>query len=351
MILQEPPIASKSCSSNPEDLSNARIAIVSDSFKHRQDLQKVLEHAGLRIVANEPTSRGFLEKLDYFQADVILLDIDEASDKQQDFITELLDKTSTPIIFNDITVLSLQEPESRGKWYSKLLSKIADITGKLDWDVLDLDLGSSVFVTNALERPARASIDLNLAKNIWILGASLGGPDAIKKFLSLIPADLPVAFILAQHLGENFVSRLAKQLDRVTAFKVFTSHTGHVLRHGEVLVTPVDYRLKINPIGAVELFPLTIDSAYSPSIDLVMQDFAERYKEPVNAIVFSGMCDDGATGAAAITEHGGEVWVQSPESCVVSSMPENVNKKTKVSFSASPEMLAKQLIERYQSEL
>lgn len=349
MILQEPPIASKSCKSSPEELSNARIAIVSDSFKHRQDLQKIMEHAGLRIVVNEPASKGFLEKLDYVQADVILLDIDEASDKQQDFITELLDKTSTPIIFNDITVLSLQEPESRSKWYSKLLGKIADITGKLEWDVLDLDLGRSPFVTNSAAKPAYANVNLNLAKNIWILGASLGGPDAIKKFLSLLPEDLPVAFILAQHLGENFVSRLANQLDRVTAFKVLTPHTGHVLRHGEVLVTPVDYRLKINPIGAVELLPLTVESAYSPSIDLVMQDFAERYKKQLNAIIFSGMCDDGAIGAPAITEHGGEVWVQSPESCVVSSMPDNVKKKTDVSFSACPEMLAKQLIKQYQS--
>lgn len=348
MILQEPPVASKSWPASPEELSNARIAIVSDSFKHRQDLQKVMEHAGLHIVINEPVSKGFLEKLEYFQADVILLDVDEACDKQQEFITELLDKTSTPIIFNDVTVLSLQQPESRGKWYSKLLGKIADITGKLDWDEQNLDLGSDTFLQNSTVKQPRSSVDSNLARNIWVLGASLGGPDALKKFLSLMPADLPVAFILAQHLGENFVSRLAKQLDKVSAFKVLTSHTGHVFRHGEVLVTPIDYRLNINPIGAVELSPLTIKSAYNPSIDLVMQDIAERYKEPVNAIVFSGMCDDGATGAASISEHGGEVWVQSPETCVVSSMPENVKKKTKVSFSASPEILAKQLIKRYQ---
>lgn len=347
---EDPPVAAKSWPANAEELSNARIAIVSDSLKHRQDLQKIMEHAGLRIVVNEPVSTGFFDKLEYIKADVILLDIDEACDKQQDFITELLDKTSTPIIFNDITVLSLHAPADRGKWYSKLLSKIADITGKLDWDELDLDLGREEFVKAAIYKDSPSLADLNLAKNIWVLGASLGGPDAVKKFLSLLPADLPVAFVLAQHLGENFVSRLARQLDQVTAFKVFSPHTGHVLRHGEVLLTPVDYRLKINPIGAVELQPLTVKSAYSPSIDLVMQDFAERYKQqPVNAIVFSGMCDDGALGAKTISEHGGEVWVQSPGTCVVSSMPENVHKTTEVSFSASPEILAKELIKRYQS--
>lgn len=345
--MQETPDATKSWPATAEELSNARIAIVSDSIKHRQDLQKIMDHAGLRIVANEPASEAFLEKLEHFQADVILLDIDEACDKEQEFIAELLDKTSTPIIFNDITVLSLQAPVDRGKWYSKLLAKIADITGKLDWDDLDQDLQSGMFVLDELQTSKQ--IDTDLATNIWVLGASLGGPDAVKKFLSLLPADLPVAFILAQHLGENFVSRLAKQLSKVTKFKVLSPTTGHVLRHGEVLVTPVDYRLKINPIGAVELLPLTVESAYSPSIDLVMQDFVERYKQPINAIVFSGMCDDGAVGAKTITEHGGEVWVQSHSSCVVSSMPENVEKVTQVSFSATPEILAKELIKRYQS--
>jgi chemosensory pili system protein ChpB (putative protein-glutamate methylesterase) len=349
MTLQQPPIAPKSWPVTQEEFSNVRIAIVSDSLRHRQYLQKVMEQTGLRIVVNEPVSQGFLDKLDYFEADVILLDIDEASDKQQDFITALLDITSTPIIFNDITVLSLQEPAGMGKWYSKLLSKIADITGKLEWDELDLDLDSSSLIQN-IDVQQTVS-DADLATNVWILGASLGGPDAVKRFLSVLPADLPVAFILAQHLGENFVSRLANQLDKVTAFKVLNPHSGHVLRHGEVLITPVDYRLKINPIGAVELLPLTIESAYSPSIDLVMQDFTQRYKQSVNAIIFSGMCDDGALGAQALTQQGGEVWVQSPHTCVVSSMPENVNKTTNVSFSAAPEILAKQLIKRYQSQI
>ena len=349
MTLQKPPIASKSLTAASEELGNVRIAIVSDSIKHRQDLQKVMEHAGLRIVVNGAVSKVFIEKLADCQADVILLDIDEACDKQQEFIIELLDRTSTPIIYNDITVLGLHEPENKGKWYSKLLSKIADVTGKLDWDNLDLDLGNEAFVQSVIKQGESTYSDANLAQNIWILGASLGGPDAVKRFLALIPADLPVTFILAQHLGENFVTRLAQQLDKVTGFKVFSPHTGHVLRHGEVLVTPVDYRLKINPIGAVDLVPISDDSAYSPSIDLVMQDFVERYKKPVNAIVFSGMCDDGARGAAAIAEHGGEVWIQSPGTCVVSSMPENVSKTTEVSFSAAPEMLANQLIKRYQS--
>ena len=72
-----------------------------------------------------------------------------------------------------------------------------------------------------------------------------------------------------------------------------------------------------------------------------MQDFAQRYTQSVNAIIFSGMCDDGVIGSQQVIAEGGEVWIQSPDTCVVGSMPENVDKTTKVSFSGTPEMLAK----------
>jgi len=350
MKLQEPPIATKPWRITQEEFRNVRIAIVSYSLKHRQHLQKVMEHTGLRVVINEPGSKTLLDKLDFFEADVILLDMDEShdqhQDQQQDFLTGLLDKTSTPIIFDDITVLSLHESAAMGKWYSKLLSKISDATGKLEWDELDLDIGCSNLV-QAVSTELDSTQNKQLAENIWLLGASLGGPDAVKRFLAEIPADLPVAFILAQHLGENFVSRLAEQLNKMTPFRVMTPNTGHVLRHGEVLIVPVDCRLKINPIGAVELLPLTTKSAYSPSIDLMMQDFAQRYTQTVNAIIFSGMCNDGVIGSQQVTAQGGEVWIQSPDTCVVGSMPESVDKATKVSFSGAPEILARELIKRY----
>jgi chemosensory pili system protein ChpB (putative protein-glutamate methylesterase) len=60
------------------------------------------------------------------------------------------------------------------------------------------------------------------------------------------------------------------------------------------------------------------------------------------------MGDDGARGCEAIAESGGVVWAQDIASCVVSSMPDQARKTGKVSYSANPEQLAKQLYEFYQ---
>ena len=59
------------------------------------------------------------------------------------------------------------------------------------------------------------------------------------------------------------------------------------------------------------------------------------------------MCDDGVDGCADLVIKGGKVWVQDPESCVISAMPESVAKTVSVDFSGTPEMLAKQLVSLY----
>ena len=183
--------------------------------------------------------------------------------------------------------------------------------------------------------------------NVWVLGASLGGPQAVRQFLATIQEDLPVAFILAQHIGANHVSLLAEQLNRVTAFTVLSGKTGHQLKHGEVILTPADKQLSITEDGFLALTQAPPATIYSPSIDNVMAEVARCYSDRAGTIIFSGMGDDGARGCEAIADSGGIVWAQDIASCVVSSMPDQARKTGKVSYSANPEQLAKHLYEYY----
>lgn len=111
----------------------------------------------------------------------------------------------------------------------------------------------------------------------------------------------------------------------------------------EVIVAPVDERLLINPIGNLELIILEEQTNYTPSIDMVISDIARRFGNRSGAILFSGMGDDGRIGANEMLQLGGQVWVQSPESCVISSMPDNVRRYCDVQFTGNPEQLARQL--------
>ena len=326
------------------ETDNIRIAITSDSVSHRNYLQRTMEHSGINVVLNESLTEKFITKLDNVKSDVVLFDIEAIEDEHLEYLEQLLDQSKIPVIINDISALTLNEPKLSSKWNSKLLEKIADITGRTNWEA---DF-SKVELFEPNNQVSDKSKD-ELAKNVWVLGASLGGPDALKHFLSEIPKDLPVTFIVAQHLGENFVSLLAEQLDRYTEFKVFVAKEGHVIKHQEVLVIPTNKRLVINPIGAVEYKKITEPANYKPSINVTINDVALRYKNNAGAIIFSGMCDDGVDGCEVLEKKGGQVWVQDPASCVISAMSESVAKKVPVNFSGTPEMLAKQLVIFYKN--
>lgn len=182
-------------------------------------------------------------------------------------------------------------------------------------------------------------------RRVWVLGASIGGPEAVRVFLSQLPAGYPALFLLAQHLGDEFVETMTRQLARSIALTVRTPAHGDRASHGEVFVVPNDKRLLVEPNGVVVLQDVAEPSEYRPSIDRVLEDVAGRFGASAGAIVFSGMSDDAVEGCKAIAERGGNVYVQSPDSCVVSTMIDGVLETGVVQFQGTPEELARKLNE------
>lgn len=329
----------KGTMSSSQGLSQVSIAIASDSLQQRTNLRKVMEQSGLKVVLSEPLTRLFLRKLEKTRAEVLLLDMHDDQPHDEELLHEVLDTVTIPIIFNDVTALMVNEPAKNPKWHLSLMRKIAESTGLTEFAIAEPS--APAYGETRAVPPVKFAHQL--ARNVWLLGASLGGPEALKRFLRALPADIPAAFIVAQHLGANFVGLLAEQLDRVTKLNVMVPKEGHLFQHQDVIITPVGERLLINPIGNVEFAELPEGSSYSPSIDLAISDVADRYGEKAGVIIFSGMGDDGKSGCRHMHARGGQVWVQTAESCVVSSMPDNVKQICQPQFVGNPEQLAKQL--------
>jgi len=326
------------------------VSIASESIQMRNQLQNALELNGLHIAINEPLSLDFISKLDLCHSEVLIIDLDENRIIEDALLDEVLDNITIPIIFNDAAAMSSLNNKALNKWHCRLTNKIIKVAGyseKMKAKCVDADgvacRAPSMYESQEMSLSNIHLSHLKLAQNVWVLGASLGGPEAVKRFLNSLDPDIDASFILAQHLGSNFVKLLAEQLTRTTPFKVMKPRTGHVLRHGEILVTPVSERLAINPIGAVELRTLDVTSSYSPSIDLVIQDAANRFGVKSGAIIFSGMGNDGAAGIESMSKVGAPIWAQDAESCVISSMPDQARKTGFVDYSGTPEQLAENL--------
>ncbi|MDT8383594.1 MAG: chemotaxis protein CheB [Gammaproteobacteria bacterium] len=369
--------------------SPTRVAILASSDKTQQLLSELLEGAGLEIVARDLPSDNFLSLLESVSADVLLVDLSEETGRETDIIDTLLDYDKLPILFND------SSPASGGAnalWAKKLARKLAELVCEhapvtaatiLPEPVSEPTLETAAvadsvspnITTTTLPAISETAAAPNLARdqpldaaskppavktprsklekpegaavNFWVLGASLGGPQAVRQFLAAVKPDLPVAFILAQHIGANHISLLAEQLDRVTPFKVLAGRSGYLLRHHEVVLAPADKSISITEDGYLSLGPAPEKAIYSPSVDDAMIAVAKRYGNMAGTIVFSGMGDDGARGCEAIAEHGGIVWAQDVDSCVISSMPDQARKTNTVTYSANPRMLADQLYRYY----
>ncbi len=316
------------------DTGQLRIAITGDATAPCQRLRQAMQAAGWEVVVCESLTSAFISKVNQTQVEVVLLDMHDDVEHDTALLERLLDEVKVPVIFNDITAMHLNETHPTER-HDKLMRKIATLTGR------DIDVES--FTKPLMRKATLQQSSGPLAHSVWVLGSSLGGPDAVKRFLRKLPADIPAAFVLAQHLGANFVELLARQLDKETALQVMTARQGHVLRHGQVVVVPADKRFHINPIGAIELTPLPTSSTYNPSIDLSIESIAERYLAHAGAIIFSGMCDDGRVGCQSLYQMGGMIWTQEPTTCVISSMPESVHRTGVSSFTGSPEQLAERL--------
>ena len=110
-------------------------------------------------------------------------------------------------------------------------------------------------------------------------------------------------------------------------------------------MAPIEAKIILNQSGAISIDPLSGHSIYTPSIDDVMTDVANNYGPNIGTIIFSGMGNDGEEGCQVISEKGGVVWAQEPDSCVISSMPDSARNTGCVTSSGTPEELAIALVE------
>jgi two-component system chemotaxis response regulator CheB len=162
-----------------------------------------------------------------------------------------------------------------------------------------------------------------------VIGASTGGPAALKIILSRLPADFPAGIAISQHMPKGFTASFAERLNGISKVHVKEARDGDELGSGKVLVCPggshLVFKKRGEKIVASIKEPKSTDK-YTPSADVMMVSASEIFGRRTMGIVLTGMGNDGKAGMLEIKRRGGYTIAESEDSAVVFGMPSEVIK-------------------------
>ncbi|HUH36758.1 MAG TPA: chemotaxis response regulator protein-glutamate methylesterase [Spongiibacteraceae bacterium] len=303
-----------------------QVVVVADEDLHRHTLANVLRQAGFRVdhAVDGAGLDLLLSRPELPAIGAWLIDLWGAGDEAR--VARILEASDAPLMFNE-GMPGNTDPFAIATWQRRLVDKTEELLGD----------------------PRQWQAGAQAVADVWVLAASIGGPEAVSRFLNALPAGLPLTLVYAQHIDPQFDALLADKVARKQHYPLQLCRGARQLSPGQVLVVPADHQLRFLPFDRVIETRKAWPGRYQPAIDQVIAELARLYRQRCRVIVFTGMCDDGAIGARVVQACGGEVWVQSPDSCVSPQMVEAALATGAVSRQGSPEELAAALTMLYPS--
>lgn len=217
---------------------------------------------------------------------------------------------------------------------------------------------ASTFASQAQTRPAapaRAAAPTPAASQspapkrkpykLVAIGTSTGGPVALQRVLTQLPANFPAPIVLIQHMPAAFTKAFAERLDKLCRISVKEAEDGDMLRPGLALLAPGGKQMMIDGRGTVKILPGDERLNYKPCVDITFGSAAKSYGDKVLSVVLTGMGADGREGARLLKQGGSTVWAQDEASCVIYGMPMAIVKANLADAVYSLDEIGKHLVE------
>jgi two-component system, chemotaxis family, protein-glutamate methylesterase/glutaminase len=316
-----------------------RVLVVDDSALMRKLIpQALLNDPSIEVVGTAMDGEIGLKKIAELRPHVVTLDLDMPRMDGIEMLREITRKHRVPVI-----VVSSQT--DRGATLSlkalalgafDFVAKPQDAAaGRIDQIAAELAMKIKVAASSGAPKmiitvpspkrkdPRRNSLP-HWPTRICAIGVSTGGPNALQYLFSQLPEDFPGCLLVVQHMPEGFTEMFAQRLNESSAIEVKEAQSGDLLLAGRALVCPGNRHMKVRRMDHGNV-AILVDAprvnGHRPSVDVLFQSVAHEFRNNALAILMTGMGDDGAAGMGAVQSAGGITVAQSPESCVVDSMP------------------------------
>ncbi|HEY0378496.1 MAG TPA: chemotaxis protein CheB [Pyrinomonadaceae bacterium] len=180
-------------------------------------------------------------------------------------------------------------------------------------------------------------------KNIVVIGASVGGIEALRTIAGGLPAEFPASVFVVLHVAPYSPGILADILDRAGVLSAANAVDGERIQPGRIYVAPPDRHLVIEP-NRVRLTRGPKENRFRPAVDPLFRSAAQVYGPRVVGVVLTGYLDDGTAGLWAVKQLGGTTVVQDPLDALAPSMPRSAMRQVSVDYCVPADEIAPLLV-------
>jgi len=316
-----------------------RVLVVDDSALMRKLIPQVLQRdPSIEVVGTAMDGEVGLRKLEELKPHVVTLDLDMPRMDGLEMLRQITRKHRVPVI-----LVSAQTDRGASVTLKALSLGAFDFvtkppeaaSGRLDQIAAELALkikvaaGSGapkmiITVPPTKQKDQRRTSMPNWPSKIVAIGISTGGPNALQYLFSQLPPDFPGCILVVQHMPEGFTEMFARRLDECSAIEVKEAQSGDLLLAGRALVCPGNRHLKVRRMEHGNVAILVDQprvNGHRPSANVLFHSVAQEFGSGAIGVLMTGMGDDGAEGLGAIQAAGGMTIAQSPDTCIVDSMP------------------------------
>ncbi|OUR60306.1 chemotaxis response regulator protein-glutamate methylesterase [Colwellia sp. 39_35_sub15_T18] len=161
------------------------------------------------------------------------------------------------------------------------------------------------------------------------IGTSTGGPVALQKILTQLPANFPLPIIMVQHMPATFTQAFANRLNSLCEINIKEASDGDVLKPGCAYLAPGGRQMIISGTENAARIKIIDDNSakitFKPSVDVSFGSAAKIFNGNVLGVILTGMGADGREGSRMLKAKGATIWAQDEQTSVVYGMPQAVH--------------------------
>jgi len=315
-----------------------KVLIVDDSHFFCRRVGKMLSSApDIKVVGVAYNGQEAILKAQELKPDVITLDVEMPVMDGVTALKEIKKVCKASVLM--LSSLTYDNAKVNSGMIKKICSKIRQVyhinqvalgqfsSSEKTSSLANANIQQSFQHSNEQAQSKEGRLTIHAENKMIVIGASTGGPLALKKILMLLSKDYPLPIVIVQHMPGVFTGAFADRLNEICNLTIVEAEDGMRIQKHHVYIAPGGKQMLFEGTEyepEIRIHANDERLSYSPSVDLALGSASKIFAKKILAIILTGMGNDGTDGSRLIKEKGGQVWVQDELSSVVYGMPKSV---------------------------